>query len=134
MKRVIAIVLLLSFVVPVGLFADDGGGNQSDEVIASASESYNLGVMDAEADHNTAGWVVGGIISGGLFSLLGAGVTVGIAAASEPQADYMPENVDWLSYQRGFEKTARQKNVTAAAISGGIMTALWVGLAVAASM
>ena len=124
MKKILWVVLIVLLLVPAGLFAETGK-EKSDETL-SANESYNMGAADAREDHSAAGWAVAGVVSGGLFSLLGAGITVGIAAATSPDPEYLPDNVDLLNYQRGYEKAARKKNVAAALISGSIMSALWI--------
>jgi hypothetical protein len=106
---------------------------QSQQTELSNSKSFQEGRLAAKREHNAAGWVIGGVVGGGLFSLLGAGAVTGIAAASSPSPDYVPENVDTGSYMTGYEKEARGKNVRGAAISGGIMTALWIVVAVSAA-
>lgn len=119
-KRIIAIALIFTLIAPAVLIA------QEDESEKSPSESYMSGRVRAENDHGAGGWVAGGIIGGGLFSLLGAGVVTAIAAGSSPDPDYIPEGEEPASYMSGFRKAARQKNIRAAAISGGVMSLLWI--------
>lgn len=119
-RRIIALTLIVTLVAPGLLVA------QEEDSQKSPSESYMSGRVRAENEHSAGGWVAGGIIGGGLFSLLGAGVVTAIAAGSSPDPDYIPEGEEPASYMSGFRKAARQKNVRAAAISGGVMSLLWI--------
>ena len=121
-RKALAMVLMVSLLAPGFLVAQE---KEQDET-KSASESYLEGQFAADNEHSAGGWVAGGIISGGLFSLLGAGVVTAIAAGSSPTPDYIPEDVQTAGYMSGFKKAARQKNVRAAAISGGIMSLVWI--------
>lgn len=56
---------------------------------------------------------------------LGTGVTVLIANGSRPTPSYMPEDVDPMSYRRGYREEARRRNRRSAAIPGIIMSTLW---------
>jgi len=121
MKRTIAAMLIVTLVAPGLLLAQTNGGEEM-----SAAESYNLGVMTADDQHNAAGWGVGGFLAGGLFSWLGTGVTVLIASGSKPTPDYMPDDdVDAMSFRAGYQEEARKRNVRSAAIPGVIMSTLW---------
>ncbi|MFP4409735.1 MAG: hypothetical protein ACLFPW_14530 [Spirochaetaceae bacterium] len=121
-KRAIALLLIVTLVTPALLLAQEG----SEEEEKNSSDSYLEGQFAADNEHSAGGWVAGGIIGGGLFSLLGAGVVTALAAGSSPTPDYIPEDVQTAGYMSGFRKAARQKNVRAAAISGGIMSLLWI--------
>ena len=118
-KKAIAMVLMVSLLAPGFLVAQE----QEEK---SASESYMEGQYAADNEHSAGGWVAGGIIGGGLFSLLGAGVVTAIAAGYNPSPDYIPEDVETRGYMSGFKKAARGTNIRAAAISGGIMSLIWI--------
>lgn len=119
-QRLIALILILVLAAPGALFAQ-----AAEQEERSAAASFNQGVFDAEDDHSALGWGVGGFFAGGLFSWLGTGVVVLIANGSNPSPDYMPEDVEPISYRRGYRDEARRKNRRAAAIPGVIMSTLW---------
>lgn len=98
----------------------------------SQSESYEKGRSDAELQHTTAGWAVGGVISGAVFSLIGTGIIALIALASNPTPPFIPEDVDPSAYTRGYREVARKKNVRAAGIGGLILSSVWVLIALSA--
>ncbi len=149
MKRTIAFILIVVLLAPAGALAQatgtgaDANGNQpvlqqkptllQDSAQRSNSQSYNQGVMDAEDNHNAIGWGVGGFVAGGLFSWLGTGVTVLIANGSRPTPQYMPEDVEPVSYRSGYRDEASRKNRRSAAIPGVIMSTLWTVLVISAA-
>jgi hypothetical protein len=126
MKRVMIMVLVITLVCgPAGLFAEEGMEEEK-----SSSESYRIGRLDAEQEHGTGGWVALGIVGGGLFSWLGTGVSYLIAAGSNPSPDYVPDEVEARSYVSGYSKKAKQKNMSAVAIPGIIMSTIWTVAAI----
>jgi hypothetical protein len=138
LQRIVALTMVLVFLSSTALVAaeQEGAGaaaGQGQEQELSSSESYQEGRMAARREHSAGGWVVGGLVGGGLFSLLGTGVVTGIAAVSNPDPDYIPDDAQMGSYLSGYEKEARAKNVRAAAISGGAMSALWIILVLSAA-
>jgi len=136
-KRVIAVIVALSVMTsPLALVADEQeedyiGEKQKNEI--SSSESYHQGMVQAKQEHGTGGWIAAGLISGGLFSWLGTGVTVLIATGSSPSPDYIPEDTKDSSFIMGYQKEAKKKNVRSAAIPGVIMSSIWTALVIAAA-
>jgi hypothetical protein len=121
MKRVTVIVVVIAMVLaPAGVFAEE-----EKEEEKSSSESYRIGRLDAEQEHGTGGWIALGVVSGGLFSWLGTGVSYLIASGSSPSPDIVPEDVEARSYVSGYSKEAKQKNMSAVAIPGVIMSTIW---------
>ncbi|MEX2442621.1 MAG: hypothetical protein WD492_03375 [Alkalispirochaeta sp.] len=136
MNRTIALVLIVVLLAPAGIFAqaaDSAGDGQQDTTQRSNSQSYNQGVMDAEDNHSAIGWGVGGFVAGGLFSWLGTGVTVLIANGSRPTPQYVPDDVEPVSYRSGYRDEASRKNRRSAAIPGVIMSTLWTVLVLSAA-
>ena len=117
MKRTIALVLIVTMMLPMALL----GQEQS----ASPAQSYNRGIMAAEEEHSAIGWGVGGFVTGTAFSWLGTGVTVLLANGSSPTPRYIPEDVEPISYRSGYREEARRRNRRSAAIPGVIMSTLW---------
>jgi hypothetical protein len=96
------------------------------ESVKSSGESLSEGRMAADNEHSSAGWIAGGLVSGGLFSVLGTGVITLIAAGSNPSPAYIPDDVETGAYLTGYRQEARRKNTWAAGISGSIMSAVWI--------
>ena len=97
----------------------------------SQSDSYEKGWTDAKLHHATAGWAVGGVVSGVLFNFYGAGIIALIAlVGSNPSPPFVPDDVDASAYTRGYREAARIKTVWAAGkhglISSGIMILVWL--------
>lgn len=136
-KRLIALTVALMLVLaPVSVMAEEGRNDAEKETESpslSSSESYNTGIMQAKQEHGTGGWIAAGLISGGLFSWLGTGVSVLIATGSSPSPDYIPEDVKDNSYIMGYEKEAKKMNIRSAAIPGVIMSTIWTVLVISAS-
>jgi len=127
---------LLLVSAPLTLTAQEGqadAGNEAEGTSLSSSESYNTGIMKAKQEHGTGGWIAAGLISGGLFSWLGTGVSVLIATGSSPSPDYIPEDVKDSSYMMGYQKEAKKKNIRSVAIPGVIMSTIWTALVISAS-
>lgn len=99
----------------------------------NSTESFNAGSLDAETQHSSTGWMIGGLLGGGLFSWLGTGITVLIASGSSPAPSFVPENAEPASYLSGYQKNARKQNVRSAAISGVIMSTVWTVLVLSAA-
>jgi hypothetical protein len=129
MKRLIATVLIIALLAPAALVAQESGRDET----RSNADSYNLGLMAAEDQHTAIGWGVGGFVAGGLFSWLGAGVTVLIATGSRPTPRYLPEDVDAYAYRSGYTDEARRKNLRSAAIPGVIASTIWTILVLSAA-
>lgn len=116
--RTIAIVLVVAMIAPMTAFGQ----------MASPAASYNQGVLDAETQHSSFGWGFAGFLSGTLFSWLGTGVTVVVAAVSSPSPRFVPDDADHGSYREGYRDEAKRRNVRSAAIPGVIMSTLWTVL------
>jgi hypothetical protein len=139
-KRVVTALIIISLLIaPLAAAAEEGPGDSGstaaapDSTSLSSSESYNTGLMRAKLEHSSGGWVAAGLISGGLFSWLGTGITVLIASGSDPSPNYIPEEVKDSSYIMGYKKEAKRKNVRSAAIPGVIMSSLWTVLVISAA-
>jgi hypothetical protein len=109
----VIIITLLLFGNITTLFADSADKK-------TPSESYNQGMMDAKMMNSGTGWLWGGIGSGFFFGLLGTGVVWGISAASSPEPDFIPENVEHINYMMGYEKEAKKIN-SRKALTGGLI-------------
>lgn len=135
MKRTLALLVIVSLVVGPALASTPGGELLSTERRAerSAAESYNLGANTAAYQHSATGWGVGGFAGGFLFSWLGTGGVVLLAASSTPTPGFTPEDVEPMSYRRGYQDEARRKNIRSAAIPGIVMSTLWTLLVIAAA-
>ena len=136
-KRVIAVIVALTVLAsPLALVADEQEGDfigERQETDLSSSESYGEGMVQANQEHGTDGWIAAGLISGGLFSWLGTGVSVLIASGSSPSPDYIPEDTKDSSFIMGYQKEAKKKNVRSTAIPGVIMSSIWTALVIAAA-
>mgnify|MGYP006270255345 CR=1 FL=1 len=132
MKRTIAAFLIITLLAPSIVLAQSADSGTTGEARSNA-DSYNQGVMDAEDRHTAAGWGVGGFVAGGLFSWLGTGVTVLIANGSRPSPQYVPEDVEPMSYRTGYREEAVRKNRRSAAIPGIVMSTLWTVLVISAA-
>ena len=53
-----------------------------------------------------------------------------IAAGSSPSPEFVPEDVKARSYVSGYSKEAKQKNMSAVAIPGVIMSTIWTVAAI----
>ena len=140
MKRTIAILLIGTLLSPAALIAQTTvrlNGLPALVPLAdgemSNSESYNMGVLAAEEEHSAVGWGFGGFFAGGFFSWLGTGVTVLIAGGSHSSPQFLPDNVEPMSYRAGYRHGARRKNIRAAAIPGVVMSTLWTILVIGAT-
>ncbi|TVR94629.1 MAG: hypothetical protein EA428_00210 [Spirochaetaceae bacterium] len=136
MKRLLILVLLMSTVVLPSFASSPGSGADSPQTRSAqltASESYNQGVNTAAYQHSSTGWGIGGFTGGLLFSWLGTGGAVLLAATSTPTPGYTPEEVEPMSYRRGYQDEARRKNIRSAAIPGVVMSTLWTLLVIAAA-
>lgn len=127
MQRIIAIVLIATLCAPVVLLGQNAPNvvPTATQLRTGAADSYNRGVMDAEDNHSSLGWGVGGFLAGGLFSWLGTGIVVLVANGSTPSPRYMPDEVEPTSYRRGFRDEAVRRNRRSAAIPGIIMSTIW---------
>lgn len=129
-RKVISLLVIITMLfLPVFAFSADNDETEK----KSESESYLLGRQDAKDNHGTGGWIAAGAISGGLFSWLGTGITVAIAAGSNGSPDYIPEDVKTRSYLSGYSKESKKKNIRAVAIPGVIMSLIWTGLVLTAA-
>lgn len=134
MKRFVAIVLIIAIIFPVTLIATEAeaGTVQSVPEVKSSSESLLQGRFDARTYHSTGGWVAGGIIGGGLFSLLGTGVVTLFAMSSSPQPHTVPDDVQIGGYTMGYTDEARKRNTRSAGIAGLLMSTIWIVYAITA--
>lgn len=132
MGKALALFVIFSLLGPSLLIAAEQETSVSrDTEQRTIGASVVQGKMDARVFHKTGGWVAGGIIGGGLFSLLGTGVVTLIAMSSSPYPNFVPEDVEQNSYVMAYNDEARSRNVRAAGISGLVMSAIWIGIVLA---
>ena len=112
MKKGIAILLILIFVLPISAFSN------TKEKRLDYSESYFKGQEDAEMFMDTSGMWVGGTISGFFLGIIGLGLNCIVAGTSNPHPQMLPDNVDHAAYHLGYKDEAKSKKLGAAIWSG----------------
>jgi hypothetical protein len=80
----------------------------------------------ANSQHSSSGWMAGGVASGVVLGLIGAGIITAIASSSAPQVQQSPDGVDAACYRDGFTSRARSRNTTSALAGGLIGTAAFL--------
>lgn len=114
MKKLVCSILLVT-TVNMFLFGSFAFGEQMKE--DEFYDGKDKGEMTASTKHKTTGYIVGGVITGGLLGLIGTGLGIGIIAISSPP-NVPPEIKDEVkseiqepskSYKNGFTEGYRKK-------------------------
>ncbi len=101
--------------------------------LKSCRESRALGKQDAEFQHSSSGWFLGGVGSGILLGIIGTGIITAAGATSNPQPMDVPEDVMENCYRDGYRSKCRGKNAGSAFGGGLLGTVVIVGIIVASS-
>ena len=106
-----------------------------------APDLFAQGTLDGQAaaeDKGTAGWAVGGFVSGVGLGLIGTGVTYALAAGSKPKppanklaAIQSPDANYRLAYQNAYESGVKRKRKRSALVGGLVGTATFVAVILA---
>ena len=88
-------------------------------------DSRAKGRLDAASTHGTSGWFLGGVASGLVLGLIGAGIITGAAALGNPQPKQVPANMQTDCYREGFSSKAKNKNTISALLGGAVGAVVW---------
>lgn len=98
----------------------------------SCSESKTKGSNNANQEHSSVGWWLGGMGSGVMLGLIGTGLIWGISHASSPQPSTLPSNINADCYKDGYKREAKGSNKVGAGIGGLLGTAIFLLLVISA--
>jgi hypothetical protein len=87
----------------------------------------------ASNTHNSANWMIGGVLSGVVLGLIGTLAAYAIASSSTVEVLSIPEGVEPTCYRDGFVTRAKGKNCNDALVGGLLGTAILVLIVVAAT-
>jgi hypothetical protein len=98
---------------------------------ASCETARATGREDADTRHGSAGWFVGGVVSGVLVGLIGTGIITGASALTSPQPRLVPPELTGgieNCYRDGYKGKAKNKNVVSSLLGGLSGTAVWLAI------
>lgn len=99
--------------------------------VAACPDSKLAGKTDADDQHGTVGWFVGGIGAGVGLGLIGTGIIMGITALSSPKPSAIRAGQEEGCYRDGYKGTAKKKNLLSALYGGLVGSAVWTAIYIA---
>lgn len=112
---IIVLPAFLLFIFPTGVLADD------EEQELDCAESRIKGELNGREYHSSGGMIAAGVGSGIILGLIGTGIIVAVAAGTDPQPAFIPNEdiINESCYASGYSDSARKKNIYGA-LGGGL--------------